>query len=211
MFTGLIETTGRISALASRGNYRVLTVSSTLPSSEIAIGESIACDGACLTVVAVKDASFVVEASQETLERTIVGTYRTGAVLNLERALQVGSRLGGHFVSGHVDTIGKVESLKRIGESLELVVGFATRFDYLVIEKGSIAINGVSLTINTCQPGRLAVNLIPHTAGETTLDSLAGGAGVNLEFDLIGKYVAKMTKAGAVSGVTVDLLKESGW
>ncbi len=211
MFTGLIETVGKLSAVSSRGNYVVLTVASEIPSAEIEIGESIACDGACLTVVSKTDDQFTVEASQETAEHTILGTYKVGAKLNLERALRVGSRLGGHFVSGHIDCAGSVDYLKPIGESLELAIKHDAEYDQLVIEKGSIAINGVSLTVNKCRSGWFSVNLIPHTAGETTLNAVRSGTAINLEFDLIGKYVSKMKQAGSKTGVTVDSIIESGW
>ena len=143
MFTGLIETVGTVAGIRRRGNYLVLTIASELPLEQIRIGESIACDGPCLTVVVVEKEGFVVEASQETIEKTTLAGVRQGDRINLERALQVGSRLGGHFVSGHIDDTARVDRLRQIGESWELAVAFNTRFDRLVIEKGSIAINGV--------------------------------------------------------------------
>jgi riboflavin synthase len=152
-----------------------------------------------------------VELSQETAARVGLSRYRIGARINLERALKVGSRLGGHFVSGHVDTTGEVKRIKPVGQSLDLKVGFDPKFEALVIEKGSIAIDGVSLTVNECGPGWLTVNLIPHTGAETTLSGLKAGATVNLEFDLIGKYVIKMQQSRAKSGLTVETLLESGW
>jgi riboflavin synthase len=211
MFTGLIETVGRVEALKNRGNYTVLTVSSSIPTEQIVIGESIACNGPCLTVIEKSAQGFVVEASQETIEKTTLKSTKIGASLNLERALQVGSRLGGHFVSGHIDCAGTVDYLKQVGESLELAVKFDTAFDPFVIDKGSIAIDGVSLTVNQTRSGWFSVNLIPHTAKETTLHALKGGAAVNLEFDLIGKYIVKMNKAASKGGLTVDTILKSGW
>jgi riboflavin synthase len=211
MFTGLIETVGTIKGLKARGNYKVLTIGSSLPPDQLQIGESIACDGPCLTVVEVGKGVFDVEASQETLARTTLGGLRNGSRINLERALQVGSRLGGHFVSGHIDETGTVETLRSIGESWELAVRFDTAFDGYVIEKGSIAINGVSLTINTCRPGWFSVNIIPHTIKSTTLGDLRAGGKVNLEFDMIGKYIVKMTAHKSNAGLTKDKLFESGW
>lgn len=211
MFTGLIETVGTLRDLRARDNYLVFTIESSLPSRELRIGESIACDGACLTVVGIGDGSFTVEGSQETVARTIAGAYAPGSLINLERALQVGSRLGGHMVSGHVDDTGIVEHLRPVGESLELALHFDPEFDPLVIEKGSIAINGVSLTVNQTRPGRLSVNLIPHTANATTLRDLTPGRRVNLEFDLIGKYVLKAAGHTGRKGLTIDKLLESGW
>jgi len=211
MFTGLIETVGRIEALKTRGNYIVITVSSSIPADQIQIGESIACDGACLTVTSKVADRFVVEASQETAEKTTLRHFRVGGALNLERALQVGSRLGGHFVSGHIDCTGAVDHLKPVGDSRELAVKYDVAFDPYVIDKGSIAINGVSLTVNRTRSGWFSVNLIPHTAKETTLDKLSSGAPVNLEFDLIGKYVVKMKTASSKGGLTVDTILNSGW
>lgn len=211
MFTGLIETVGTVAALNPKENYYVMAVTSDLPSDQITLGESIACNGACLTVIAMDSGSFTVELSQETVARVDLGQYTTGRKINLERALRVGDRLGGHFVSGHVDGTGKVDALRKVGQSLELAVRFESRFDALVIEKGSIAIDGVSLTINECRSGWLTVNLIPHTSAETTLDSLGRGETVNLEFDLIGKYVIRMKQADSSAGVTPETLFESGW
>ncbi len=211
MFTGLIETVGTIESVTPRGNYHALTIASSLPTEEIAIGDSIACGGPCLTVIEKAKESFTVELSQETAVRVGLGRYKVGARINLERALQVGSRLGGHFVSGHIDTTGEVKRLKAIGQSLDLKIGYDPKHDPLVIEKGSIAIDGVSLTVNECGAGWLSVNLIPHTGAETTLSTLKAGTIVNLEFDLIGKYVIKMQQSPSKSGLTVETLLESGW
>jgi len=211
MFTGLIETVGTLKEIRTKGNYRVLTIVSSLPLGEIQLGESVACDGPCLTVIEIGKDSFVVEASQETIVRTTLGSYKVGRKINLERALQVGSRLGGHFVSGHIDDTGMVDYIKPVGESVELAAGFDSRFDPFVIEKGSIAINGVSLTVNQCRPGWFSVNIIPHTVDATTLSGIRAGDKVNLEFDLIGKYIVKMTGGKSTTGLTKDKLFESGW
>jgi riboflavin synthase len=211
MFTGLVETKGLIHELKSRGNYSVMTVTSSIPGDQIRIGESIACNGACLTVVDTGEDHFTVEISQETAERVDMGRFRAGSQLNLERALQLGARLGGHLVSGHVDTVGRVDYLRPVGQSLELAVTFDQRFDPLVIDKGSVALDGVSLTINRCRSGWLSVNLIPHTAKQTTLSQLRPGDAVNLEFDLIGKYVIKSQQLGTSRGITEETLRESGW
>jgi len=211
MFTGLIEDVGTIRKIGSRGNYVVLTVASKLADDQLALGDSVDCDGACLTVVGVGDASFSVEASQETAARTILKTYRSGDRLNLERALQVGGRLGGHFVTGHVDCTGTVDIARKVGESLEIGVRFDKQFDRLVVEKGSIAINGISLTVNATGSGHLTVNLIPHSVAQTTVGHFRQGDAVNLEFDLIGKYILKINSTTESNTLTHDMLKESGW
>ena len=198
-------------SVRASGNYLVLTIQSALPTNELQLGESIACDGSCLTVTKIHPDAFTVEASQETVQRTIVHTYGAGSRINLERAMQLGGRLGGHLVSGHIDVTGRLERSGPVGNSLELAVTFDSRFDPLVIEKGSIAINGVSLTINETRSGWFTVNIIPHTAGATTLEDLSPGSPVNLEFDMIGKYVLKSQHATGNNSLTIDKLKESGW
>ena len=211
MFTGLIESVGRIDKLSRRGNYLLLSISSNINNAEVTIGESISCDGACLTVTARNKNAFMVEASQETAERTILSSYRVGSRINLERAVRAGDRLGGHYVSGHIDTTGAIISVKRIGESLEIVTGFGPEFDRLLVEKGSLAINGISLTVNEVESGKASVNVIPHTLTSTTMAGWKVGDDVNLEFDLIGKYVIKNTDSYSSHAVTKDKLRESGW
>jgi len=211
MFTGIIQTIGTIRKLSRRGDYRVLTVASVLSHESLELGESIACDGVCLTVVSSTNTTFTIEASSETARRSILGAYREGSQINLERALQVGGRLGGHFVTGHIDDVGQIDYIKSVGESLELAVRFDTRFDPLVIEKGSIAINGLSLTVNEVASSRLSVNLIPHTVRETTIAKLKAADKVNLEFDMIGKYIARMKEGDSKGKLTTKKLIDSGW
>ncbi|MDH4158152.1 MAG: riboflavin synthase [candidate division Zixibacteria bacterium] len=211
MFTGIIEATGTVRTVEKRGNYRVLSITAPTVTDELRVGDSIACDGACLTVVSCSSKTFVVEASQETVGTTILNGYRAGSIINLERALKVGDRLGGHFVSGHVDGTGRVQSIRDVGESVELAVTFDARFDEMVVEKGSIAINGISLTVNSVRSGWLSVNLIPHTVRVTSLGKLNPGDLVNVEFDLIGKHVIKVTGKTPQGRLTKEKLRESGW
>ncbi|MBU8932402.1 MAG: riboflavin synthase [candidate division Zixibacteria bacterium] len=207
----MIEDIGTIVDLPARGNYRLLTIKSPLVDSDLSIGDSIACDGVCLTVTELGAGSFTVEASQETAERSILHIYRRGSLLNLERALQVGSRVGGHFVTGHVDCTASVAKVVRVGESLEIVVQYDPKFDRLVIEKGSVAINGISLTVNRVDSGRLSVNLIPHSATATTVSQWKTGDEVNIEFDMLGKYLLKINQYSENNGLTKNKLFESGW
>lgn len=210
MFTGLIETVGTIEKLTARKNYLVIDIASGIKSEELAKGESIACDGACLTVVEISNNSFTVEASQETIAKTIIETYQNGSRINLERAMKLGDRLGGHLVSGHIDTVGSIRSRKSIGESVAFTVAYDKQFDSLIIPKGSIALNGVSLTVNDVMSGACSVNLIPHSQTATTFETLKENSSVNIEFDMIGKYIQKL-HATENNGLTLDKLKESGW
>jgi riboflavin synthase len=211
MFTGIIETVGTVNKMSSRGNYRLLTVRPGKPFRNIIRGESIAVDGCCLTVTDFGKDDFKVEASPETVKRTIIDSYRAGARINLERALIATGRLGGHFVTGHIDTVGYAENVVRIGESIELTALFPEEFADLLVAKGSVAVNGISLTVNEISGGRFKVNVIPHTHRATTIENMKAGDRVNLEFDLIGKYVVRLLGEKNKGSLTIDKLIESGW
>jgi len=210
MFTGLIADVGTIVALA-RGGMTRLTVATALPAPELALGESIALDGVCLTVVARAPFRFQVEASPETLRRTTLGGWQVGTKVNLERALRLSDRLGGHVVQGHVDGVSRVAA--RIPEGGALVVGFELppELASLVVAKGSIAVDGVSLTVNRVEAGRFEVSLIPETLGRTTLTEKQVGAPVNLETDVIGKYVARLLSRTTPGTVDEALLRRAGF
>lgn len=211
MFTGLVESVGRVRRLNQRGNYLVVTIAPDMTDMVVVNGDSISCDGACLTVVAHDVSSFEVEASQETIARSTIGQLRVGSQLHLERALRADSRFGGHFVTGHIDCVGTVKSANKIGESIELVVKYNLSFDSLVVPKGSVAIDGVSLTANESGAGWLSVNLIPYTLRATRLGSLESGDRVNLEFDILGKYALRQKQVPVLTGLTMQKLLESGW
>jgi riboflavin synthase len=211
MFTGIIASVGTLVDIGERGNYRVLTIASPMAQDNLQPGESISCDGTCLTVVSFTREHFTVEASQETAARTILASYHKGDQINLERALRADSRLGGHFVSGHVDDVGRVDSITPVGESIEIGVTFDSAFDALIVDKGSIAINGISLTVNETRSGWFTVNIIPYTQKDTTIPHFKPGTRVNLEFDLIGKYVIKMQGSGSAAKLTKAKLIDSGW
>ncbi|PKK82891.1 MAG: riboflavin synthase [candidate division Zixibacteria bacterium HGW-Zixibacteria-1] len=211
MFTGIIETIGIIGNISVRGNYTLLTVKPARTFENLSPGESIAVDGCCLTVTAFDNRSFTVEASQESTRLTIINNYKTGAGVNLERALLPTGRLGGHFVSGHVDCKGKIAAEKKIGDSLELTVWFPREFEDYIVEKGSVALNGISLTVNKVSDDTFTVNLIPYSRTETTVNSLKAGDEINLEFDILGKYIARFLNKGKKSNLTIEKLIESGW
>lgn len=203
MFTGLVEDVGTVARVARRSDAAVLTIEpAAVPLAELSLGESIAVDGVCLTVTEHDDRRFTVLAGAETLRRTTIGELRTGSRVNLERALRLGDRLGGHMVSGHVDGIGEIRSRRDGGANLEVHIAPPRELLRYIIAKGSICIDGISLTVNTVDDYSFAVALIPHTTSVTTLANKAVGAKVNLEVDLIGKYVEKLIAGYRPTGAT---------
>lgn len=194
MFTGIVETTGTIAAVEPLEEGRRLTVAACF-AEELAPGESVAVDGCCLTVVGHADGRFELEAVRETVKRTIVGGYDPGDAVNLERALAIGDRIGGHFVQGHVDAVGTVRSIERQGENRYIDLSFPAPDRPLVAPRGSIAVNGVSLTVLDVGDASVRLSIIPHTWNVTTFASLAVGDGVNLEYDLIARYLKELVEA----------------
>ncbi|HDR13885.1 MAG TPA: riboflavin synthase [Desulfobacteraceae bacterium] len=191
MFTGLIEGTGIIKALRRDGGDMHLTVKPRFNAGEVVVGESVAVDGVCLTITAAAPGSFDVYVSAETLSRSTLGFLRSGDEVNLERALKLSDRLGGHLVQGHVDGIGIVAGRFPRHKSWNIRLEIPGNLFRYVIEKGSIAVDGVSLTVNRCGPKFIEVNVIPQTGSGTTLLSKRTGSRVNIETDLVGKYVEK--------------------
>ena len=193
MFTGLVEDVGTVARADRRSDALVLAIRpAKLPVGELAIGDSVMHDGACLTVTETGRDTFSVLAGAETLARTTLGGLRVGSRVNLERALRVGDRLGGHWVTGHIDGTGELAARRDHGANLVLVVRAAPALLRYVVEKGSIAIAGVSLTVNAVDAETLAVAIIPHTRDETSLGALAVGDRVNLEVDVLAKHVEKL-------------------
>ena len=196
MFSGIVACTGRIVRIeAAQEGLRLTIEAGTLGLDDVAIGDSIAVSGVCLTVVAMQDNRFAVDVSRETLECT--AGLDTPREVNLEKALRLADRLGGHLVSGHVDGTGQVLKFEQIGESYELVIRAPAELAKYVARKGSIAVDGVSLTTNYVDGTEFSINLIPHTIEVTSLKRLAPGARVNLEVDLIARYVERMLTAEA--------------
>jgi riboflavin synthase len=193
MFTGLVEDIGTVVKADRQGDALALIVRpGAIPVAELAIGESVCHDGACLTVTATTADSYTVLAGAETLARTTLADARIGSELNLERALRVGDRLGGHMVAGHVDATGVVAAPRDEGANLVYTIAADGALLRYVVEKGSIAVDGISLTVNRVDREGFDVAIIPHTAEHTTFGDKHAGARVNLEVDLIGKYVEKL-------------------
>jgi riboflavin synthase len=214
MFTGLVEGTGEIAAIHRMAEGFRFALAPPFPVSELVLGESVSVSGACLTVVAVSLAAFEVEVSPETLAKTTLALKKVKDKVNLERALKIGDRLGGHLVTGHVDGLGLVRERREGPAFFTLSVELPPPLAPYVIDKGSIAVDGVSLTVNTVQGHRFSVYIIPHTAQNTTLAQLKVGDQVNLETDIIGKYVARLLgshMAGKDSELTKELLAKHGF
>jgi len=201
MFTGIITDVGRVEAVEARGDLRA-RIGCGYDLAEVDLGASIACSGVCLTVVDKGEGWFAVDISGETQSRTAPGLWAEGAALNLERALKVGDELGGHIVTGHVDGIGEVAAVEPIGDSLRVGLVAPSGLARYIAAKGSIALDGVSLTVNEVEPladGSVAfsVNIIPHTAAQTSFGSLAVGRRVNMEIDILARYLGRMLDSQA--------------
>jgi len=220
MFTGIIEGLGTVLRLRSSGKGRRLAVATDFNLQGMKIGDSIAVDGACLTAVVVGAEQFEADLSPETLLRTTFKKIKVGDRLNLERALRLSDRLDGHLVSGHIDGTGTLVGREGDDNAIVVTIAVAPSLSRHMIPKGSVAVDGISLTINHCESGRFGVSIIPHTAHRTTLVQKNTGATVNIETDMIGKYVARFMQAdgdgrdagsGRKAGVDMDLLAKSGF
>ena len=195
MFTGIITDVGRIVAAEQKGDLR-LTIACGYDMATVPLGASIACSGVCLTVVDKGPDFFAVDVSEETRRRTAPGLWAEGGRLNLERSLRLGDELGGHIVTGHVDGIGEVEAAVESGGSLRLSIIAGAEIESYIATKGSIALDGVSLTVNEVEPlsdgVRFGVNIIPHTAAQTSFAEIAPGRRVNIEIDVLARYIGRM-------------------
>ena len=220
MFTGIIEGLGTLSGIRDSGQGKRLTIDADYTLDQTKVGDSIAVNGACLTVVKVNLKRVEVDLSPETLEVSTFERAKLGDRLNLERAMRLSDRIDGHLVLGHVDGIGVIKERKQVANAVMVTFGVPEALARYMIPKGSIAIDGISLTINACEPKHITVSIIPHTAEKTTIGMKQNGDPVNLETDMIGKYVERFTRAGSVhsskktntsSGIDMEYLAKSGF
>lgn len=207
MFTGIIEEIGTVSSISSDN----ITIKCSKVLSDSKLGDSIAVNGVCLTVTSVSENSFSADISPETMRITSLSDLKKGNNVNLERALQLSSRLGGHIVSGHIDTVGKVSKISKLSDFYEITVVFDKKYNHYIVKKGSISINGISLTIAECGDGFVTMAIIPHTYNSTVLNTLNTDSNVNIEFDILAKYVEKNLSSSDNSNITVDFLAENGF
>jgi riboflavin synthase len=200
VFTGLVEILGTVEGIEPRDAGRRLWISGGAVVAELSVGDSLACDGCCLTVVESKDGRVALDAVHETLQRTTLGAWRAGDRVNLERALVLGARLGGHLVQGHVDGVGTVRRIEPEGESRRVTFDIPASLRRFVAEKGSLAVDGVSLTVAGLTDAGCTIAYIGHTLSVTSAGSYAVGRAVNLEVDLLARYLARLVEGSVVEG-----------
>ena len=198
MFTGIITDIGVVTSLEEREKDRRLSIATAWPVDEIDVGASVCCSGCCLTVTEKSLGAFSVDISAETISRSTAGNWTEGAKINLERSLRMGDELGGHLVSGHVDTLAELVSVAQEGESRRMTFKVPDEFAKYIAPKGSVALDGISLTVNEVEGSVFGINIIPHTWKRTTLFHLKSGGKVNFEADMMARYVARILSAGAV-------------
>lgn len=219
MFTGLVEEVGRVARIEKRPEGAHLFVQARVVTEGTRLGDSISVDGACLTVVHVEPFMFAVDCMAETLASTTIGSRRPGDRVNLERAMALGDRLGGHLVLGHVDGVGEIRSVRRRGIAWELRVGFPSELRPYMAPKGSVAVDGVSLTITDVDGDEFGLGIIPHTLQQTTLHDVAPPRRVNLEADVLARYVrqslltarGEADSAGGSGGMSMSELRSAGY
>lgn len=216
MFTGIIEGTGHVKSLRKTDNGAQIEIAADFPLEQTNLGDSIAINGCCLTITSRLGNTFWADLSPETIAATTLGTLNEGSPVNLERPLKMGERLGGHLVQGHVDGVAVVEAVETAGEAKKVTLKVPELLSRYLVEKGSVAVDGVSLTINECRRDLFDVMVIPHTRMKTTFQALQSGDRVNLEVDIIGKYVEKLTFLDSEeyqkkSKVTQEFLKKHGF
>jgi len=210
MFTGIVEDVGTVESMSPLRGGKAITVATNLPDEGTAPGDSVSVSGICLTVTKREPGRFTADVSQETLSKSTLGTYRPGTRVNLERALTLSGRLGGHIVYGHVDGVGTIREIRPLGEARVFHLQADPSIMKFVVYKGAIAVDGVSLTVSAVQRDGFELALIPTTLERTTLESARTGARVNLETDIVGKYVFRYLGGGGEGGVTLGFLKSHG-
>ena len=213
MFTGLVEDCGTLKDVVRTSTSAVITLGTSLPTDSMSKGDSVAVNGVCLTVVSIGPDSFSADVSPETFSCTTLERLKPGNRVNLERALQVGDRLGGHIVTGHVDTIGSVRSLIPKQNAIVIDIEVPTEISRYLVEKGSVAVDGISLTINAVSGNTFQLSIIPHTFDVTSLEHLRPGSQVNIETDIIGKYVERLmgNKPEKQPELTSEILAKHGF
>jgi riboflavin synthase len=216
MFTGIIEGLGAVTSVRSAGQGKRFSIEADFDLADTQVGDSIAVSGVCLTAIAIVRRQFDVDVSPETLSKTTLGSARVGERVNLERALRLSDRIDGHLVSGHTDGTGVIDSCEVSGNAIIVTVAVPEALTRYMIIKGSVAVDGVSLTINHLTAGRFSVSIIPHTAALTTIGLKQKGAPVNIETDMIGKYVEKFISSqhapeAPPAGVTMEMLTQKGF
>jgi riboflavin synthase len=211
MFTGIIEHVGTIAAVDQGGGKWTFSVRTAFGRGDVALGDSIAIDGVCLTAVDVGEGLFRADASLETLGLTTLKEKRAGQRVNVERALRADGRFGGHIVMGHVDGVGTIVDLKPAGDSSRLTVRVPEEISKYIVKKGSVTVDGISLTVNDQSDNRFSVNVIPFTASQTTLAEKAVRDRVNIETDIIGRYIESFLLKGHTKGIDMTFLAEYGY
>lgn len=216
MFTGIIESIGILQAITPKGEDISVTVNvGKLDMGDVKLGDSIATNGVCLTVVALTENTYTADLSLETLKRTGFVDYKAGDKVNLEKAMLPTTRFGGHIVSGHVDAVGEIIERHQTGRAIEFWIQLPQSLAKYVVEKGSITVDGISLTVNDLRKNAFKLTIVPHTAAETTMDNFSVGQKVNLEVDVIARYLERLVigqkEEQPESSVTMDLLAKSGF
>lgn len=220
MFTGIIEAVGKVAGIERAGDSIRLTIAASKVAEDVALGDSVAVNGVCLTVTQINAPQVTFDAVYETMRKTSLGALQAGDSVNLERSLPVGGRLGGHIVQGHVDGTGRVASIRPIGNSWFVYIDASPEMMRYIVTKGSVAVDGISLTVAESEDRTFALSIIPHTWENTTLHEKRAGDAVNIECDILGKYVEKMLGGygvgsengrGERGGVSMDLLARSGY
>lgn len=212
MFTGIIETTGKIDSIVrTGGDFRIVINSGSLDLSDVKLGDSIATNGVCLTVVELFSSGYAADVSNETIQNTGFGIYSPGQKVNLEKAMLPTTRFGGHMVSGHVDGLSTVTSIIDNGRAKDIWVKIPDGLAKYIVKKGSITIDGISLTVNDVDAGLFKLTIVPHTSSETTLQNAKVGDKVNVEIDVIARYVEQLVKPGQSEGVSMSLLARAGY